>query len=324
MDLCGHYVLESSLARSRWRHSMTICSTGHVPHLRLSSKSVAELRECSLSTVAHPAALRHLASDLETVRHEVERGRRFCVLELGDDWPVHTIPSAIAIIAGRLGDVLPQDSQGTRGIYVWDRDETRKMADGARYHQTHEGGSIHTDNVNQPRIWDYLVFGCIAGSYAGGETILVDARDVHDVLQTKYPDALNVLRGDFVWEYRGIKDDLYVAPVITYSDRGECQFRYLRPYLESAHQKARTPLTHAQVRALDLLDAVLQLSTLQIRFTLTPGQILITRDCQVLHGRTPFVDAPDAVSIDEAQPNMPLKRTLVRYWVAKNAEREEA
>ena len=46
------------------------------------------------------------------------------------------------------------------------------MSDGARYHQTREGGSLHTDNVNAPAPWEFLVFGCVEPALIGGESVL--------------------------------------------------------------------------------------------------------------------------------------------------------
>ena len=54
--------------------------------------------------------------------------------------------------------MLSQDSENRKVISVFDRDKRKTMKKGARYHQTHEGGSIHTDNVNVPDYWDFLFF----------------------------------------------------------------------------------------------------------------------------------------------------------------------
>lgn len=44
---------------------------------------------------------------------------------------------------------------------VYNRDDTKRMKDGQRYHQSREGGSIHTDNVNIPELWDYMNLTCL-------------------------------------------------------------------------------------------------------------------------------------------------------------------
>lgn len=282
--------------------------------VRAAASPEALTRDCAERPLPQLRAL------VESCRQEVERGRRFVVVDLppaeGAD-PLAWRRAGVAVLAHLFGTVLPQDAAGALAISVWDRDPERTMADGARYHQTHEGGSIHTDNVNQPAIWDYLVFGCITSAPVGGETILVDARRLHDHLEAHHPEVLATLREDVSWDYRGIKDDVYRAPVISYDPRGECRFRYLRPYLEAAHARTGEALSRAQVYAFDVLDALLQESVWQIRFTLRPGQVLIARDCQMLHGRTGFVDHPDAVPAHQARPGDRVKRTMERYWVER-------
>jgi alpha-ketoglutarate-dependent taurine dioxygenase len=223
-----------------------------------------------------------------------------------------------------LGEPLVQNSEGSRQIHVYDRDPLKRMADGARYHQTREGGSMHTDNVNIPEPWEYLVFACIEPGLVGGESVLVDGNAAHAYLQDHLPEALDLLEQPFWWEYRGIADKLYQAPVITYGPSGEPQFRYLRPYLESAHRKAGEPLTVQQMWALDVLDSVLDLSALQHRVALQAGEILLTLDYRILHGRTCFADPLGAAALSETATPVhgPIKRTFDRMWVRKQQETE--
>jgi len=221
---------------------------------------------------------------------------------------------------GKLfGNLLVQNEQGATVITVYDRDRLGSMFSGARYHQTREGGSIHTDNVNVPELWDYLYLSCISPAYVGGENILVDGVLINRILEEKFPKAFEVLKSPFIWEMRGVKDELYHAPIITYDEKGEPHFRHLRPYMESAHVKAETPLSAQQLYALDVLDALLNDSHNQIRYRMQAGDILLSKDDHVLHGRTCFSDDLEAVSIENMgnQPNHPLKRTMDRLWVKR-------
>ena len=72
--------------------------------------------------------------------------------------------------------------------------------------------------------------------------------------------------------------------------------------------------------ALDTLDSVLEHSDNRYRHTFKAGEILLTYDAQVLHGRTCFSDAFNAVTImDWKKDNskQPLKRTMDRIWAQK-------
>gem|GEM_PF-716897 len=221
------------------------------------------------------------------------------------------------LIGEALGELLIQNEQGENVIVVYDRDRTGSMHQGARYHQTREGGSIHTDNVNIPEPWDFLLLACLAPAEVGGENILVDGIAVHRFLKAHHPQALRILEGDFFWEMRGVADSLYQAPIVTYNQQGEPLFRHLRPYMESAHRKAGQPFTSEQLYAIDLLDAVLNSSEFQARYRMRSGEILLTVDAQVLHGRTCYSDALDAVTLEElrAGKGPVLKRTMERLWI---------
>ena len=90
-----------------------------------------------------------------------------------------TIKSLTKKMSGYAGDILIQNSSKDKVIEVFDRNRKFSINRGSRYHQTREGGSIHTDNVNIPSSWDYLMFSCLSSAKAGGETILVDSEEIH-------------------------------------------------------------------------------------------------------------------------------------------------
>jgi hypothetical protein len=89
--------------------------------------------------------------------------------------------------------------------------------------------------------------------------------------------------------------------------------------MESAHLKAKQPLSNRQIQALDALDATLSMSEFQIKYRLKAGQILVAYDSQILHDRECFVDYPSSISVEEKQAgkNGILCRTLERTWVKK-------
>lgn len=75
-------------------------------------------------------------------------------------------------------------------------------------------------------------------------------------------------------------------------------------------------LTGRQLWALDVLDSALESSAIQLRYTLKPGEIMISNDSKVLHGRTCYADYFEAVSLDgEVDNEARLCRTMDRWWV---------
>ncbi len=281
-------------------------------HNKVQDARLLESEEC-------PTFLR----EVEEIRKEVEFRKRIVIVkpftDLHNKYTILEQRTISWLIGGVLGEALIQNEAGDKVICVYDRDRKNSMTKGARYHQTREGGSIHTDNVNVPYHWEYLLLTCINPAMSGGENILLNGLLVHKILKEKHPDVLNILEKNFVWEMRGVADETYEAPIISYNQKGEPMFRHLRPYMESAHQKVERPLTPEQLYAIDTLDSILEHSDNQYRHTFQAGEILISNDSQVLHGRTCFSDAFDAVTIEEwkRDHHKPLKRTMDRLWVKK-------
>jgi alpha-ketoglutarate-dependent taurine dioxygenase len=264
--------------------------------------------------------------EVEDVRLELENGKRIVIVkpfvDLHNKYTIQEQRTISWLLGNVLGEPLVQNEAGEKVICVYDRDRTNSMTKGARYHQTREGGSIHTDNVNVPWHWQYLVLTCISPAMSGGENILVNANTVHKILKEKHPDVLAILEKNFIWEQRGVGDNIYEAPIITYNKKGEPLFRHLRPYMESAHKKANIELTAEQMYAIDTLDSIIEHSDNQYRHTFKSGEILLTYDSQVLHGRTCFSDSFNAVTIYDWKKdhNRPLKRTMDRLWAKKRGE----
>jgi alpha-ketoglutarate-dependent taurine dioxygenase len=261
--------------------------------------------------------------EVEEVRTELENGKRIVIvkpfIDIQNKYTILEQRTIFWLMGNVLGETLVQNEAGEKAILVYDRDRTNSMTKGARYHQTREGGTIHTDNVNVPYKWHYLLLACIAPAMAGGENILLNAINVHKILKEKHSDVLAILEKNFLWEQRGVADATYEAPIITYNAKGEPEFRHLRPYMESAHKKLDCPLTDEQMYALDTLDAILEHSDNQYRHSFKGGEILLTYDAQVLHGRTCFSDDFNAVTVLEWRKDhmKPLKRTMDRLWIMK-------
>ncbi len=257
--------------------------------------------------------------DVEKVRSIVEGDEKFLVTKKIEGLTILEARYTTWALATLLGEPLIQNDQGHRAISIYDRDRSNTMAKGARYHQTREGGSIHTDNVNTPLVWDYLLFGCVSEGHVGGENILVNGLDLLKELRTNFPDVLNILEQPFTWECRGVHDSTYEAPIISYKPDGSPIFRHLRPYMESAHNKTGKPLSVEQIYALDCLDSLLESSKLQSRVKVKQGEIFVSLDYQSLHGRTCFSDALDCINIVDFLNGKQgkLKRTLDRMWILK-------
>jgi len=89
--------------------------------------------------------------DVRTVRqHFLEGDRGFCIIDgLHPDCFSRPVQRGIFYLMGRiLGEPLVQNIQGEILVEVSDKD--RSMKTGGRYHDTREGGSLHTDSPQFP------------------------------------------------------------------------------------------------------------------------------------------------------------------------------
>lgn len=270
-----------------------------------------EIEELVVSRAMLPDFRAEVESELETLDH----GAGFVVFEpiRGLDREQHRIVSWL--ISNALGDPEPQDPQGRQRYLVFDRGGERTLQQGARYHQTRQGGDFHTDNMQLRTDPVYLGLSCVASAMLGGETILVSGLTVHEMLQ-ELPIDLETLERPFLWEQRGVSG-VYEAPLISYDAAGEPHFRYQRAYIEAAHAKAGHPLTARQVSALNTLDAIFELSAVQFRCTLTPGQMAVVNDTQIFHARTPFIDFNRATEVYDFALE-PGNRLMERTWITRH------
>jgi hypothetical protein len=154
----------------------------------------------------------------------------------------------------------------------------------------------------------YLALACAAQGLLGGESIIIRARDIIAALKN-YDGVVECLSENFFFEGRGMNSDnaLFKVPILEIKNERP-NFRYLRSYIASAHDRAGQPLTGRQLHAFDVLDCLLEMSEFQNRFTLQPGQILFAVDTATFHGRTSFIDGPVPNSYSD-------RRHMLRYWM---------
>jgi hypothetical protein len=303
--LCPEAVLSEVKGFDKPLESLLAIDLNALPALRRELPLLANWAQGLIGTMeeAAPALLLDFSSNVRRSLH-LSLFRRFSVL-----------------LGYCMGDLIVQNENGDRLITVYDRDRTKSMREGARYHQTREGGSIHTDNVNIPERWHFLLLTCLEQAPVGGENILVDGRRVYSELKERFPKVLQTLENSFWWEKRGVADALYQAPIIV-MDNGQPLFRHLRPYMESAHEKAGEPMTEEQVYAVDVLDALTNSTEMQVRYRMRPFETLLTVDAQVLHGRQCFSDDLDALELpkylnlgNDERGRAKLRRTMERLWI---------
>ncbi len=266
----------------------------------------------------NPLLLPDLTEELHRIRNMIDHESHVLILDGFKVEKLASFKSLVWTFGSLLGVPMVQNHLGHKVIEVYDRGG-KSIEEGARYHQTRQGAYVHNDGVSDPLPIDYLILACGQKALLGGESILIDASAVYAELMA-FPEILEELKCDFFFENRGMSDEeqLFKAPILSFSNEGIPLIRYFRVYIESAHLKAGVPLTLAQSQALDFLDTVLDQSSVQHRVLLEPGQVLISADNKFLHTRTHFIDmnAPRS-EINNTEPLSDLNRYMLRMWLRK-------
>jgi len=240
----------------------------------------------------------------------LDSGRGFAILDgvpPGRYSPRET--QAVYWLVGQaLGRPFEQNVQGTLLYDV--RDYGQDVARGARFSVTSAESSFHTDNSFGQTALDYVGLLCLKAARSGGLSQVLSGYAVHNALRQSHPDVLEVLYRPFHIDRRGGtrpgEPPTVQLPVLQW-DGTDLTFRYLRYWIAAGHQKAGQPLTPAQVRALDVLDGVLQRPDLRVEFHLQPGHMFFINNRWILHNRTAFED--------HEEPQR--RRHLVRLWLRR-------
>ncbi len=285
------------------------------------------IKEVDASIAAIRASARTLASidradfplpsfraDAARLRRELASGRGF-VLIRGLPIDRYTDDEATLAYWGlgcHLGTTLPQNVKGDRVYAV--RDEGYKIerdygAVGVRFSKTTAGVHFHTDSSpalmgNTPDVVGLLA---LRAAKSGGETVLVSAQTLHNILLEERPDLLERLYAPYHFdravELNPGESRTLFAPVFSYN--GALAVRYFRYYIPKGHEAAGAPLTEVDIEALDYLESAASRPEVEVSFAMERGDIQFVSNTFVLHSRTPFED--------HAEPDR--RRHFVRLWL---------
>jgi hypothetical protein len=282
--------------------------------VELSNADVAELERAAATHVeaglpAPPTietfALPTLAPRLASLRSELLHGRGFFLVR---GLPVrrYSRAEAAAIFLGfgaHLGNPRSQNAKGHVLGHVFDLG--LPGADPAvRIYQTHERQTFHTDSS------DVVGLLCLNEAKHGGDSMLVSALAIHDVMQREHPKLLSRLLEPMPYDRRGEvpagMNGWFDIPVFS-RFAGLLTVFYQRQYFDSAQRfvDARR-LTEEDVAALDRFDAIANDERLVLNMRLAPGDMQFVHNHDLLHDRTAFDDWPEPER----------KRHLLRLWLA--------
>lgn len=292
---------------------------GEAPFVELTPRIREEIRTAldraaanglSLETVAQEdVRLPALAPGIPSLRRRLDTGRGFFVWRGIDPESRLTEPEAEIVawaLANYLGQPIRQGIDRDRRLFTV-ADKGAANTDPTRIGASPKRSPKHSDNgCLEPRPPCYLALYCFRSAAEGGDSTIISARTIHDVISAERPDLLPLYYESYhfrapqahVWPTRGPTVEKPILEVV----RGELHIHYARVMIEPGMEMAGTPLTAPQREALDYLDEVLERPELNFRYTLGPGEMLVLNNLAFLHGREAFTPGSGG-------------RTLKRLWM---------
>lgn len=254
-----------------------------------------------------------VARQLSNVLDEVEGGRGFALIR-GIPRSRYTAEECELLYWGLglyLGTPVSQNARGHVLGHV--RDEGRVHADAnARGYQTRERMDFHTDLLPV----DVVGLFCVRTAKSGGESKIVSALTIHNILRAERPDLLEALYGMFHLDWRGEEPEgeppVFTIPMFSECD-GQvttriCSLPYYKSAVRFGEQYAPTPV---QIEALELVQAIANRPELMLSMDFQEGDIQLINNHTMLHARTAFED--------HDQPEF--RRHLLRMWIAVSDDR---
>ena len=257
------------------------------------------------------AEITGLPEKVKRFRHDVlERGYGFGVLK-GIGHLSREVQKEIYLsTAELLGSPIVQNISGDTVVDVFDKGKT--METGWRYHETRQGGALHTDSPQYKDIPDYLGLLCLHPAKEGGESKFVSSYSLHNRLLEESPELLARLYEPFHFDKRGHEkkgeSPTTFEPVFKYDNEG-LHFRYLGNYIRSGHEKVSAVLSGIEENALYAVDRLLEDESLIVSVNMEAGDMQFLNNHRIVHGRTGFMD------YDEPEK----KRLMLRTWLRRDA-----
>jgi hypothetical protein len=200
-------------------------------------------------------------------------------------------------------------SQNPRGHHVgYVRDEGRTMDDpDARGYQTAGELQFHCDQLPT----DILGLFCVNAARSGGESHIVSALAMHNVIRDERPDLLPHLYEPLAVDWRGDEPPgeppWYRVPMFSVAE-GKITSRFTNRFFvrSTVRHGAELAPTPEQWEALEFAHSVAERPEMRLTMHFEPGDMQFINNHTTLHGRSPFEDWGDPAR----------KRLLLRLWIA--------
>ncbi len=298
---------EMSAAPDRWRWT-------------LSAPELAELEHAARNFLSAHRDLVHLNAEnfsVPRLRVKLDKLRETLIQGIGFEvisgLPVDRMGEEVAStvfcgIGAQLGRARSQNAKGDLLGHVRDTGADSRDPN-TRIYQTSERQTFHTDSS------DVVGLLCLNEAREGGDSLLVSAATMYNVICRDRSDLLGYLFGEIATDRRGEvppgEKPFFTIPVFNWH-AGFLTVIYQRQYIDSAQRFPEAPrLTAGHVEALDLFDKLANDARLNFSMRLKPGDMQFVYNHSLLHDRSAFVDWPEAER----------RRHMLRLWLSIPGDR---
>ncbi|MGD9615944.1 MAG: TauD/TfdA family dioxygenase [Alphaproteobacteria bacterium] len=282
----------------------------------LSPAEIAEIEQATRAVRARGLDLAAITSDdfplptlgpvLDRLRVELVEGRGFVRLRgmPVEDRPIEESATAYWGVGAYFGKARSQNAKGHLLGHVYDLGQGLSAENpNLRSYATAERQNFHIDRC------DLVALLCLKRAKAGGQSMLVSAMTLHNVMAERRPDLLERLYRPVPVDRRGEvpvgKEPFYEAPVFN-EYAGRVSILYSRLHIGSAQRfPGARRLTPEDIEALDMLQDLAGDPELRLDMSFMPGDLQILNNHTMLHARTGYEDWPEPEK----------KRHLLRLWL---------
>ncbi len=246
-------------------------------------------------------------SELIDLAHaDLEDGRGFAVIS---GWPVDEFSyqenvTAFCGVGAHIGKIIIQNYEGDAIVDV--RDEGVPYSHQSRGYRSNKYLPFHSDGA------DLVALLCLNEAVRGGQSLLVSATRVYNIILKENPDVLDILGRGFYHHRRGQHDagepplSKRRIPVFAFAN-GYLHCCYNRNPIEWAEKEGIT-LTNEEKAALDYFDSILERPEMQVETGISKGDMQFLNNFVILHSRTEYEDGAN-------------RRHLVRLWMENHASK---
>ena len=247
-----------------------------------------------------------LSPVLSALGEELHVGRG-CVLIRGlpvQDYSDAEQRAAYWGIAAHFGDAVSQNSKGQRLAAVTDHGNDISRGS-TRGYTTNAALYPHSDMCQMTGLL------CVRPATSGGESQIASSLAIFNRIRETNPEYLEVLFRGFYHDLRGEGPRVSIDEVTDHRVPvfSECEGWLscgFNPKISINGEKKRgTPVSEADVKALDYVSEVASRPELSYTMSLQAGDIQIVNNHAVLHSRSEFTDSDDPAK----------RRKLLRLWL---------